>query len=400
MAKFCRENESLGSGSGRGGKKLPAMKAKVIYPADEVMNTQIISLVSILFTMILSSSVGLAQTPYYAGKTITLVAGTNAGDVYDLYARHLAHFLPKYIPGNPDIVVQNMAGAGSMIAANFVYNVANPDGLTIGAIHPELYLNQLAGRSEVEYDWSKFAWIGSPATSNYLLYMRADSPYLTINHAVKANPAAKCGATGTSSTAYYIPKLLDEMIGTNFDVILGYQTGQDIDLAVERNEVDCRAFTLTEYFAGDAFVRGARTDSSECWCKPDGNAIPGLKNAPTIYELMEQYKTPEAERNLANLVLRCECFWPTLRDAAKHSCRANGTSFGPPLKKSLKTKPSIAAAKKRKLDLGPSTGDELAKAREGSYQPAARSRREVESALGIVICEILQRQNNKLPIGG
>jgi tripartite-type tricarboxylate transporter receptor subunit TctC len=68
----------------------------------------------------------MAQSTYYAGKTITIVAGTKAGDVYDLYARHFAQFLPKYIPGNPNIIVQNMAGAGSMIAANFVYNVAIP----------------------------------------------------------------------------------------------------------------------------------------------------------------------------------------------------------------------------------------------------------------------------------
>jgi tripartite-type tricarboxylate transporter receptor subunit TctC len=80
------------------------------------------------------SSAAIAQTPYYAGKTITLVAGTKAGDVYDLYARLFAEHLPKYIPGKPNIIVQNMAGAGSMIAANFVYSVANPDGTTIGAI--------------------------------------------------------------------------------------------------------------------------------------------------------------------------------------------------------------------------------------------------------------------------
>jgi tripartite-type tricarboxylate transporter receptor subunit TctC len=324
------------------------------------MNTQIVSLVSILFTMILSSSAGLAQTPYYAGKTITLVAGTNAGDVYDLYARHFAQFLPKYIPGNPDIVVQNMAGAGSMIAANFVYNVANPDGLTIGAIHPELYLNQLAGRSEVEYDWSKFAWIGSPATSNYLLYMRADSPYLTINHAVKANPAAKCGATATSSTAFYIPRLLDEMIGTNFDVILGYQTGRDIDLAVERNEVDCRAFTLTEYFAEDAFRTWRKNRFVRVLVQTGRKRDPRIKNAPTIYELMDQYKTPEAERNLANLVLAASVFGrpyvmpPNTPAEQMEIIRAA-------FEKVLKDEAAIAAAKKRKLDLGPRTGDELEK---------------------------------------
>ena len=131
-------------------------------------------------TILFWGSVSQAETSYYAGKTITIVAGTKAGDVYDLYARLFAQFLPKYIPGHPNIIVQNMAGAGSMIAANFVYNVANPDGLTIGAIFPALYFDQIVGRSEVKYDWNKFAWLGSPVTSNHLLYMRADSPYKTI----------------------------------------------------------------------------------------------------------------------------------------------------------------------------------------------------------------------------
>jgi tripartite-type tricarboxylate transporter receptor subunit TctC len=333
------------------------------------MNPQIISLVSILFTMILSSSASLAQTPYYAGKTITLVAGTNAGDVYDLYARHFAQFLPKYIPGNPDIVVQNMAGAGSVIAANFVYNVANPDGLTIGAIHPELYLNQLAGRSEVEYDWSKFAWIGSPVASNHLLYMRADSPYLTINHAVKATPAAKCGATGTSSTAYYIPKLLDEVIGTNFEVILGYQTGHDIDLAVERNEVDCRAFTLTAFLARAPFRTWRKNRFVRALVQTGRKRDPRIKDAPTIYELMDQYKTPEAERNLANAVLAAEDFgrpYVMPPNTPPEQLAIIRDAF----EKVLKDEAAIAAAKKKKLDLAPSTGDELEKlAKEVVSQP-------------------------------
>ncbi len=185
-----------------------------------------------------------AQTPYYQGKTITIVAGTKAGDVYDLYARMFAQFLPKYIPGNPNVIVQNMAGAGSMIAANFVYNVSKPDGLTIGAIFPALYFDQLVGRSEVKFDWSKFVWIGSPVTSNHLLYMRADSPFKTIDDVVKTKTPPKCGASGTSSTSYYVPKLMDETIGTKFDIVLGYQSGQDIDLAVERT------VTAVEYVRG------------------------------------------------------------------------------------------------------------------------------------------------------
>ena len=97
------------------------------------MKKPIVALVFVSFALFVSYSNSLADKPFYEGETITIVAGTKAGDVYDLYARLFAQFMPKYIPGNPNIIVQNMPGAGSMIAANYVYNVANPDGLTIGA---------------------------------------------------------------------------------------------------------------------------------------------------------------------------------------------------------------------------------------------------------------------------
>src|SRR5258706_14653249 len=82
-----------------------------------------------------------AQTPFYQGKTIQIIVGTKAGDVYDLYPRLVAEFMPKYIPGNPNIIIQNVAGAAGLIATNQVYSVAKPDGLTLGAIYPALYFS-------------------------------------------------------------------------------------------------------------------------------------------------------------------------------------------------------------------------------------------------------------------
>jgi tripartite-type tricarboxylate transporter receptor subunit TctC len=322
---------------------------------DRFMGATFISLALASWT-----SAAIAQTPYYQGKTITIIAGTKAGDVYDMYARHFAQFMPKYIPGNPNIIVQNMPGAGSMIAANFVYNVASPDGMTIGAIFPALYFDQVIGRSEVKYDWSKFGWLGSPVTSNHLLYMRADSPYKTIHDVVKASPAPKCGASGTSSTGYYIPKLLDEAIGTNFNVVLGYQAGQDIDLAVERNELQCRSFTLTAFFAREPFTTWRKNKFVNVLMQTGRKRDKRLEDTPTIYELMEQYKTPEAGRNLATLVLA-------------------GSEFGRPyvmppntpmelvkiirdaFEKTLKDEAAIADATKKNLELDPSTSEELGK---------------------------------------
>ena len=102
------------------------------------------------------SSIVSAQTPFYQGKTISIIVGTKAGDVYDLYPRLLAEYWTKHIPGNPNIIVQNMPGAASLIAANHVYNVAKPDGLTIGAIYPALYFDQLIKKPEAKYDWAKW----------------------------------------------------------------------------------------------------------------------------------------------------------------------------------------------------------------------------------------------------
>src|SRR4026208_2206722 len=135
-----------------------------------------------------------AQTPFYQGKTIRLVAGTPAGSGYDLYARTVAQFMPKYTPGNPNIVVQNMPGVASMVAANYIYEVAKPDGLTIGSIQPALYFDQLVGRKEVQFDWKKFTWIGNTTVSDYLLYMRSDTPYKTVEDIRKAAVPPKCGA--------------------------------------------------------------------------------------------------------------------------------------------------------------------------------------------------------------
>ena len=174
-----------------------------------------------LLLLVLWTSTVEAQTPFYQGKTVTIIVGTKAGDVYDLYPRLVAEFLPKYIPGNPNIIIQNVAGAAGLIATNQVYNIAKPDGLTLGAIYPALYFEQLAKRPEVKFDWSKFIWIGSTVSSNSFMYMRADTPYKSMEDIRTATTPPKCGATGVTSSAYYMPKLLEDAIGTKFDVVPG-----------------------------------------------------------------------------------------------------------------------------------------------------------------------------------
>jgi tripartite-type tricarboxylate transporter receptor subunit TctC len=317
---------------------------------------RILSAVAVLTVLYVSH--GQAEEPFYKGKTITILAGTGAGNVYDIFARLFARHMGKHIPGNPDLIVQNMPGAASMIAANHLTNVTKPDGLTLGAIFPALYFDQLIGRAEVKFDWGKFIWLGSPARSDQLLYMRADSPYKSIEDVVKASPPPRCGATGTTSTAYYIPKLLDQIIGTNFEIVLGYKTGTDIDLAVERGEVICRAFTIEAFFAREPFFTWVKKKFVRVLIQTGKKRDERLKDVPTIPELMDKYKTDDMGRRLTSLILAGGEFgrpYVLPPNTPGDKVKIIRDAFA----KTLKDEAMLADAKVNKLDIEPSTAEEL-----------------------------------------
>jgi tripartite-type tricarboxylate transporter receptor subunit TctC len=311
-----------------------------------------------LSLLLLMGATAQAQAPFYQGKTITIIVGTKAGDAYDLYPRMFAEFMPKYIPGNPNIIIQNVPGAASMIAANQVYNVAKPDGLTLGAIYPALYFEQLTKKPEVKFDWTKFGWIGNPVTSNHLLYMRTDAPYKSMEDIRSAKAPPKCGSNGITSTGYYLPKLMEETVGTKFDIVLGYQSGQDVDLAVERGEVVCRAFTITAYFAREPFISWRKRNFVNVLMQSGNKRDARLKDAPTIYELMDKYKTPASGRSLAKVVLSAGEFGRPL--VAPPGVPADRIKIlRDAFDKTANDPALLAAAEKRKLEMDPATGQEL-----------------------------------------
>ena len=134
----------------------------------------------IILLLLIDRSGVRAQSDFFKGKQMKIVVGASAGAASDLYARVVANHLPKQIPGKPEIIVQNMPGGGSLTAANYVYSVAKPDGLTLGAVTAPIYFAQLLGRKEVQFDWAKFTWIGTPEENDELLFIRSDQPYKTL----------------------------------------------------------------------------------------------------------------------------------------------------------------------------------------------------------------------------
>ncbi|MGZ8425376.1 MAG: Bug family tripartite tricarboxylate transporter substrate binding protein [Candidatus Binatia bacterium] len=311
-----------------------------------------------------------AQTPYYQGKTITYIVGSGAGTAYDIYARLLASHIGKHIPGNPNVIMQNMPAAGGIVAANYVYAVAKPDGLTIASINPAHYFNQLQGNKEIKFDWTKFSWLASPDKSEHMLYMRTDAPYKSMRDIRNAKEPPKCGATGTGTSGHYIPRLLEELLGTKFTIVTGYAGGNEIDIATERNEVVCRSFTTQAYFSREPYHTWRKTNLVRILMQTGEKKDPQLPDTPLLSDLMNEYKTPELSRRVATVMLGSgELGRPMVTHPATPPDRIKLLRDG--FMKAMADPALLEEAKQKKLDITPISGEQLTKiAKEVIDQPA------------------------------
>ena len=212
----------------------------------------------------LSAARADAVGDFYRGKSIQLVLGYGPGGGYDVYARVVARYLGKYLPGNPAVVVVNMPGAGSLRATNFLYTSAPKDGLTIGAFARDMPLmGILGGNPNVQFDPRKFTWLGSASSSAndaYLLFARRDAQVTSISDATSpGGPPLVLAGTAEGASGNDVALLLRDTIGLNVKIIAGYPDSGAMFLAVDRKEVDGR-------FVGLSAVSSSKPD----WLKPDG----------------------------------------------------------------------------------------------------------------------------------
>jgi tripartite-type tricarboxylate transporter receptor subunit TctC len=242
-------------------------------------------------------------TPFYKDKTIRIIVGFTSGGLYDQYARLLARHMGKYIPGNPTIIVQNMPGAGSLSATNYIYGVAKPDGLTLGMSGSGVYLDQMLGRKEALFDVAKFAWLGSVDQRDLVLYMKADAPWKSIEDILAAKEAPKCGATGSSDLTTILMNILGDTLGAKFHEVRGYPGGVEIDLALEKGEIHCRGTGITTHFAREPYFTWHKTGFDRHLVQTGAKKDPRIADAPTLTELMEKKKTAALPRNVAKVLL-------------------------------------------------------------------------------------------------
>lgn len=216
-----------------------------------------------------STAPALAQAPadFYKGKSIQLVVGYGPGGGYDVYARLLGRYYGRHMPGNPTIVVQNMPGAGSLVATNYLYNVAPKDGTSFGTFARNMPLIAvLGGNAAVKFDPRKFTWLGSMSSyeeDSYIMWVRKDAKVKSLADIQRAGgEPVVLGGTGEGATGNDVPIILREALGLNIRQIVGYPDSNAIFLAIERREVDGRTTDLSsvrvnkpEYLRPDSFIQ-------------------------------------------------------------------------------------------------------------------------------------------------
>jgi tripartite-type tricarboxylate transporter receptor subunit TctC len=195
------------------------------------------------FTLTSYSAFAQQADNFFAGKTINIYCGYTPGGSYDLYARMMARYLGKHIPGNPSVTVQNMPGAGSLKAANFLYQAAPKDGTVLGVIVETHPLEQALKNAAVHYDASKFTYIGRAATSNNIFLVWHTSPVQSLEETRRRE--LTLAGTGPGSIAETVPILTNALIGTKFKIISGYPAANEGMLAMERGEVQASSSSWT-----------------------------------------------------------------------------------------------------------------------------------------------------------
>jgi tripartite-type tricarboxylate transporter receptor subunit TctC len=307
----------------------------------------------VLIAVLLCASDGYASNhEHYRGKTVRIIVGLSPGGGFDVYARTLARHMGKHIPGNPSFIVDNMPGAGSMIAANHVYKTAKPDGLTIGHFVGSLFMQQLLGRPGAEFVATKYEFIGSPIPEKTACALTKASGITSVERWFAAKAPVKLGATG-SGPIVDVPKILQVTLGLPIQLVVGYKGTADIRLAAEAGELAgaCWSWEAIKSTWSKGLDSGEVMIILQALAKPH----PDLPKVPLA---INYAKTDEA-RQLIQLGIH------DAADIARPFVMPPGTPkdrvqmVRAAFMATLKDPAFIADAGKSKLDIDPATGEEL-----------------------------------------
>jgi len=294
-----------------------------------------------------------AQSKFYEGKTVRIVVGFSAGGGYDTYARAIGRHIGRHLPGKPTVIVENMPGAGSLIAANYLGKVAKPDGLTIGNFAGGLVLAQVLGQPGVEFDARKIAWLGVPARETCACALTKASGITGIEAWMAARTPVKLGGTGTGATTDDVPRILAATLGLPIQLVRGYKGTAEIRLAAESGEVAGGCWQWESIKS--TWRQGLDSGDVAILLQVSGKPLPDLPKVATTTALA---KTEEARQIIhAGIIVPSEIG------------RIYGLPPGTPADRvqtlraawadTMKDPEFLADAKRSKLDIDPVNGEEL-----------------------------------------
>ncbi|MBI2364341.1 MAG: hypothetical protein HYV01_04965 [Deltaproteobacteria bacterium] len=254
------------------------------------MNKKIVLCVAMMVGLVFFSIPPKATANnFYEDKTIRFIVGFAAGGGYDTYTRAVARHISKHIPGSPATVVENMDGAGSMIAANTLYRNTEPDGLTVGIFNSALVLRQALGDRSVRFDASKFGWIGTPSVGLPTCAVMGFTGLKTLEEIIASRRALKIGSTRPGATTDDLPRILNLTLGTNFDIISGYKGTSRIRIALQKREVDGVCFGWESIrTTGRAMLDAKGDDKLIPFITHADSEEPEVKDLPRLEEVIKE----------------------------------------------------------------------------------------------------------------
>lgn len=319
------------------------------------MNSKLPFAALLSLTLFLAAGAAPGQE-FYKGKTIRVIVATTPGGGFDAYSRMLARHLGKHVPGNPSLVVENMAGAAFLIGTNYLYKQAKPDGLTLGNWIGTLVLHQVMGREGVEFDARKFEYVGAPVKNHDTCVMSRKSGIDSAQKWMSSPAPVKMGATPPGSTPYDNGMVLKEALGVPMQLVTGYKGTAEIRLAVDSGEVaglcglawaSAKVTWRKQLEAGDIKVVLQNTAA----------AHPELPDVPLAVSLAKT----DAGRKLIQLALHDVGIITYLYSFPPGTPKDRVAIFRSAFQATLKDAEFLAEAKKGNFDIDPVAGEELEK---------------------------------------
>lgn len=303
-----------------------------------------------------------AQEPFFKGKTIRIVVGFSAGGGYDTYSRTIARHMPRHLPGNPAIIVENMPGAGSLISANHLYKVAKPDGLTIAHFSGGWLLGQVLGQRGIEFDARKFEYLGAPVNEHVVCTVTKASGITSAEKWASSPTPLKLGGVAPGSSTPDNAERVLKAIGFPIQVVTGYKGTAEIRLAAEAGELGGACWGWGS--VRSTWRKGLDAGEVSIVLQAAPRAHRDLPNVPLAGRFA---KTDEARRILEvavyndSLLVRTYAMPPgTPKDRVQMLRKA--------FQDTLRDPTFLADAEKAKLDIEPITGEEMEKTVDGLFK--------------------------------